>query len=71
MAIDPGLLTMEHKLKALRAVKLIKQKRNFIIKGRMCVNDAPHRTFLSREEARSGTILEALISSMMIYAFEG
>ena len=38
----------------------------------MCANGAPHRKFVPREEARSPTIsLEALISTMMIDAFEG
>ena len=71
-AIDPMSLTMEQKRKALRAVNLIKQKRNFVIKGRMCANGAPHRKFVPREEARSPTIsLEALIATMMIDAFKG
>ena len=70
-AIDPMSLTMEQKRKALRVVNLIK-KSNFVIKGRMCANGAPHRKFVPREEARSPTIsLEALIATMMIDAFEG
>ena len=40
--VEPNSLTSEQKCKALRAVNLIKQKRNLKIKGRMCANGAPH-----------------------------
>ena len=69
--VNPDSLTSEQKYKALRAVNLIKQKRNLKIKGRMCANGAPHRKFVPREEARSPTIsLDALVASMMIDSYE-
>lgn len=51
--VDPDALTPEQKKKALKTVNLIKQKRDGKVKGRMCANGAPHRSFVPREEARS------------------
>ena len=71
-AIDPTSLTIDQKIKALRAVNLIKQKRCGKVKGRMCANGAPYREFVIREEAKSPTIsLEALTATMMIDAYDG
>ena len=71
MAFYPGALTKEQKQKALRAVKLIKQKCTGSIKGCMCANGAPHRKFVLREDARSPTLfLEALIMTLTIDAHE-
>ena len=69
--IDPDSLSAEQRKKALRTVNLIKQKRNKVLKGRLCANGSPHRRFVPREEARSPTIsLEALMVSLMIDAYE-
>lgn len=69
--VCPDTLTREQKHKALRAVNLIKQKRNKKIKGRMCANGAPHRKFVPREEAHSKTLSqEALVASLMIDSHE-
>ena len=58
--------------RALRAVKLIKEKRSSKIKGRMCAYGSLQHTYIPKEEATSPTItLEALFSSLLINAYEG
>jgi len=69
--VDPDKLISNQKRKALRAVNLIKQKRNGTVKRRMCENGAPHRKFVPREEGRSPTMsLKSLMALLMINAHE-
>ena len=54
--IKPDSLTSEQKRKLLREFNRIKLKRSGKLKGRMCVNGAPHCKFVLGEEAKSSTI---------------
>jgi len=69
--IDLEGLTPEGKWKALRAINLIKEKRNINIKGRTVADGSSHRKIVPREEASSPTVsLEALMATLMIDAHE-
>lgn len=69
--IDPEGLTPEVKWKALRAINLIKEKRNGNIKGRTVADGSSHRKIVPREEASSPTVsLEALLATLTIDAHE-
>ena len=69
--VEPDPLTSEQKCKAMRAVNMIKQKRNLKLKGKMCANGAPHGKFVFHKEARYPMIsLDGLIVSMMIGVYE-
>ena len=62
--LDPDLLTSEQKRNALRAINLIKVKRDGKVKGRTCADGSSQRKYVPREEASSPTILlESIISS--------
>ena len=69
--IDYDSLTAEQKAKALRAINLIKEKRDGKIKGRCCSDGSGQRKFVPREEASSSTMsVESLIALVTIFAFE-
>ena len=70
-ALDVDKLTTNEKQKSLRAINLIKLKRNGVTKGRLCANGAPHRKIVSREEAKSPTVsIDGLLCTAMIAAHE-
>ena len=69
--VDYGSLTKEQKSKALRAINLIKEKRDGKIKGRCCSDGSGQKKYVPREEASSPTIaVESLIALVTIFAFE-
>ena len=69
--VDYDSLTTEQKAQALRAINLIKEKRDGKIKGRCCSDGSGQRKFVPREEASSPTIsVESLIALVTIFAFE-
>ena len=64
-------LTQQQRLNTLRTITLIKEKRCGRIKGRMCVDGRPQRTYISKEEAASPTVtLESLMTTLIIDAIE-
>ena len=66
------IMPCQEKYRALRAVKLIKEKRCGKIKGRMCADGSRQSTYIPRKGAMSLTIaLEALFASLFIDAQEG
>ena len=57
---------------ALRAVNLIKEKRDGSLKGRTCADGRPQRDLYEKSETSSPTVSnEALMLSLMIDSFEG
>ena len=69
--LDPDSLTDEQKRNALRAVNLIKMKRDGKCKGRACADGSSQRSYVPRDEASSPTLsLEALMAILLINAYE-
>ena len=69
--LDPDLLTPEQKRNALRAINLIKVKRDGKVKGRTCADGSSQRKYVPREEASSPTIsLESIMALLLINAYE-
>jgi hypothetical protein len=69
--LNPDTLTSPEKKGALRAINLIKKKRNGDIKGRTCADGRPQRNYIPREEATSPTVsMEGLMASLVIDAHE-
>ena len=64
-------LTTEQKKRALRAINLIKEKRNGVLKGRTVADGRAQRAYVPREEATSPALgHETLIASAVVDAFE-
>jgi hypothetical protein len=69
--LDAFTLTDEQKAEALRALSVIKEKRDGTIKGRTCADGSPQQGKFSKAETGSPTIAnDALFMSIMIDAFE-
>ena len=49
-------LTREEKMKALSSLLFFKEKRMGDIKGRACINGAPQRSYIPKEDAASPTV---------------
>ena len=70
--MDPGQLTREDKVKALSSLLFLKEKRCGKIKGRACINGAPQRAYIPKEEAASPTVsTESMFITAGIAASEG
>jgi hypothetical protein len=69
--LDPLTLTPEQKKAALRAINLLKEKRNGDLKGRTVADGRKQRPLYSRAETASPTVSTiALMLTIMIDAFE-
>jgi len=69
--LDPDSLSHAQKCNALRAVNLIKIKRDGTCKGRTCADGITQRSYVPRDEASSPTLsLEALMAIHLINAYE-
>jgi hypothetical protein len=69
--LDPLSLTTEQKRAALRAINLLKEKRNGDLKGRTVADGRKQRPLYSKAETASPTVSTiALILTIMIDAFE-
>jgi hypothetical protein len=55
--MDPTKLPREEQAKALFLLLFLKEKRCRKIKGQACINGAPQRAYISKEEAASPTVL--------------
>ena len=53
---DPKSLTREERIQALSSLIFIKEKNNGDIKGRTCINGAPQREYIKKEDAASPTV---------------
>ena len=58
---DPTKLTRVEKVKALSSLMFLKEKRCGKIKGRACVNGAPQRVYIPKEDAASPTMANELM----------
>ena len=69
---DVNTLTPSEKKKALRAVNLIKEKREGKLKGRTCVNGSQQRRYLKPDESVASPTanFESLITTLLIDAYE-
>ena len=71
ISFNPDFPIAQQKKKSLRAVNIIKLKRNGKFKGRMCANGAHYQHFLLSEEAKFPIInLECVLFIMLIDAYE-
>ena len=55
-AMDPAKISREESMKALSSLLFLKEKRSGKIKGRACINGAPQRAYIPKEEAASPTV---------------
>ena len=64
-------LTPKQRAQALRAINLIKEKRDGALKGRSCADGRPQKALYAKEDSASPTVsTDALMFSLMIDAFE-
>ena len=70
--IDPDTLTTKQRREALRAINLIKEKRDGRLKGRTVADGRPQRSMYDKSETASPTVsTDALLLSIIIDAHEG
>ena len=70
-ALDASSLTKEQKRLALRAINLIKEKRDGNLKGRTVADGRSQRSLYSKSETTSPTIsMDALMLSILVDAYE-
>ena len=71
--INPDILTVEEKKKALDAVNLIELKRDGRVKARSCANGSKQRMYLKEyDSVASPTVtLEGIFTTLLIGAYEG
>jgi hypothetical protein len=68
---DPSKLSRVDKVKALSSLMFLKEKRNGKVKGRACINGAPQRAYIPKEEAASPTVsIESVFITAAIAAYE-
>lgn len=71
-SLNPASLTRAQKKAALRALNLVKEKRNGKLKGRTCADGRSQRSLYDKSQTASPTVSnDALILSIIIEAFEG
>eukprot|EP00804_Cyclotella_cryptica_P011846 CCRYP_015373-RA/>CCRYP_015373-RA protein AED:0.38 eAED:0.38 QI:0/-1/0/1/-1/1/1/0/189 len=58
---DPRTLTREESRKALSLLIFLKEKDTGEIKGRTCINGAPQREYIRKEDATSPTVVTDLV----------
>ena len=54
---DPRTLTREERVKALSSLIFLKEKSNGDVKSRTCINGAPQRAYIRKENAASPTVM--------------
>ena len=70
-AVDANGLSLAQKAAALRAINLIKEKRDGELKGRSCADGSAQRALYTKEQSASPTVsTDALMLSLMIDAKE-
>ena len=52
----PTMLSRAEKVKALSSLMFLKEKRNGKVKGIVCMNGSPQRSYISKEDAYSPTV---------------
>ncbi len=56
MAMDPAKLSREEQMKALSLLLFLKEKQMGDVKGQACINGAPQRAYIPKEEAALPTV---------------
>ncbi len=56
-AVDPAKLSQEEQMRVLFLLLFLKEKQKGKIKGRVCLNGAPQRAYIPKEDAASPTLL--------------
>ena len=70
-AVNPAKLTREEKLAALRALKLVKEKRDGVLKGRTVADGRAQRSLYDKLQTASPTVAtDALFLTILIDAYE-
>jgi hypothetical protein len=70
-SVDPKSLTKEQRHNALRAINLIKEKRDGVLKGRTVADGRAQRLIYPKSQTASPTVgTDALLLSIMIDAYE-
>ena len=70
--IDPATSSKKQRQAALRALNLIKEKRDVRLKGRTVADGRPQRLLYDKSETTSPTVsTDALVPSIMVDAYEG
>ncbi len=59
-AMDPLKISGEEQMKALSSLLFLKKKRTGKVKGWVCINGAPQRAYIPKEEAALPTVLTEL-----------
>ncbi len=55
-AMDPSKLSQEERMQALSSLMYLKEKQSGKVKGQACLNGAPQRAYISKEEAALPTV---------------
>ncbi len=55
-AMDPSKLPREERMKVLSSLLFLKEKRTGKVKGQACINGAPQRAYIPKEDAASPTV---------------
>jgi hypothetical protein len=55
-AMDPSKLPREERMKALSSLLFLKEKRTGKVKGQACINGAPQRAYIPKEDTASPTV---------------
>jgi hypothetical protein len=67
----PDTITQEQRSAALRAMNVIKEKRNGVLKGRTCADGSKQRNLFTKDETASPTTsADALLMSLIVDAKE-
>ena len=70
-AVDPTKLTKAEKLAALRALNLVKEKRDGVLKGRTVADGRPQRNMYDKSQTASPTVAtDALFLTILLDAYE-
>jgi len=56
MPLEASKLSREQRMRALSSLLFLKEKRTGDVKGQACINGAPQRAYISKEEAASPTV---------------
>ena len=65
---DPTMLSTAEKVKALSSLMFLKEKSIGKVKGRACVNGAPHRAYICKEDTSSPTVANEYVFITLVKA---
>ena len=65
---DPSMLSRAEKVRALSSLVFLKENRSRKVKGRACVNGAPQRAYICKEDASSPTVAKKSVFITLVIA---